>query len=243
MEILKKIVNQVEQGKIKKVYVGLFTTVVISRHVGLSSTLRTACGEKGHLPLRNSGNLEGMDIKELAEYVFSNNILEASIGMAAINSGLPLIEDRCEEINAFESILQYGKNKTVAVIGHFPFVHQIEKEVKQLLVFEEYLRPGDIPSARIPNMLPEADVVAISGTTLINHTFFDIIKFCKPTAYKIILGPSTPLTPVLFDYGIDALSGTIVNDVKLLLKSLSQGATFKELKGKKLVTIKKIDYH
>ncbi|KPJ83083.1 MAG: hypothetical protein AMS17_18110 [Spirochaetes bacterium DG_61] len=41
--------------------------------------------------------------------------------------------------------------------------------MKKLEVFEKRLRTGDIPAEQIPRLLPEADVVTLSGTTLINH--------------------------------------------------------------------------
>ncbi|MBN1898184.1 MAG: DUF364 domain-containing protein [Spirochaetes bacterium] len=242
MEILKKLISQVRPGRVKKVCVGTFTTAVISHQCGLASTLRVLCDEEGHLPVRNSGNLEGSRIKNLAEYVLSDNILEASIGMATINSALPLMKIKYTELNASELVLQQGANKIVAIIGHFPFVKALQDRVKKLYIFEKHLRPKDISAEKIPDLLPEADVVAITGTSLMNHTLMNILKYCKPSSYKIMLGPSTPLSPVLFEYGINAISGTLVHNVELLLNSLNQGATFRQLKGKTLVTMKRSDH-
>jgi len=239
MEILKDLIKEIKPCKIKKVIIGTFTTAVISKQCGLSSTIREQCGEGGHSRVHNLGEMAGMEVKELAQFVMSDNLLEASIGMAAINSALQIEGCEFTEINASEIIAKKGKDKRVAVIGHFPFLGKLKNQVGELLVFELRLRPGDISSAQIPALLPDADVVAISGTTLINHTFDEIMSFCKPSAYKIMLGPSTPLSPVLFNYGIDVISGTIVEDAELLLGYLTQGATFQQLKGKKLVTLEK----
>ena len=236
---MKTLVREIKPCKIKKVIIGTFTTAVISRRCGLASTLRNGCGSGGHKRLCNLGKMEGMDVRTLAEDVFSDEILEASIGMAAINSSLEISERKFTEINASELIVKHGKNKKVAVIGHFPFINRLKPLVSELFVFEKRLRPGDLPSEKIPELLPEADVVALSGTTLPNHTFGEIMNCCKSSAFKIMLGPSTPLSPVLFDYGIDAISGTVVSDEELLLKYLTQAATFQQLKGKKLVTMLK----
>ena len=88
-------------------------------------------------------------------------------------------------------------------------------------------------------MLPQADVVALTGTSLLNQTFDQLIGLCRPDAFRLLLGPSTPLSPVLFDAGIDALSGTWVDDPELVLRSVGQGATFRQIKragGLRLLT-------
>jgi hypothetical protein len=55
----------------------------------------------------------------------------------------------------------------------------------------------------------------------------------------IVLGPTTPLSPVLFDYGVDMVSGTKVVDVEAVLRCISQGATFKQVKGVRLLTLRR----
>jgi len=62
---------------------------------------------------------------------------------------------------------------------------------------------------------------------------------CRPDAFRLLLGPSTPLSSVLFDAGIDALSGTRVDDPEVVLRSVGQGATFRQIKrggGLRLLT-------
>ena len=83
-------------------------------------------------------------------------------------------------------------------------------------------------------------MVAITGTTLINHTFEELIGLCRPDAFVLVLGPTTPLSPVLFDYGADVISGTLVTDPETVLRYVSQGASFRQIKrskGVKLLTM------
>jgi uncharacterized protein (DUF4213/DUF364 family) len=54
-----------------------------------------------------------------------------------------------------------------------------------------------------------------------------------------MLGPSTPLSPVLFDYGFDALSGSIVIDRDKVINCISQGANFRQVKGVRKVTLRR----
>jgi uncharacterized protein (DUF4213/DUF364 family) len=55
----------------------------------------------------------------------------------------------------------------------------------------------------------------------------------------MMLGPSTPLSPVIFDYGFDALSGSIVVDRNQLLNCISQGANFRQVHGVRKVIIRR----
>ena len=87
--------------------------------------------------------------------------------------------------------------------------------------------------------MPEADVVAITGSSLINHTFKRIMVNCRPSSFKIMLGPSTPLSPVLFDYGLDAIGGALVEDTKNVLAKVEEGASFRQLQGIRTVMMVK----
>ncbi len=100
-------------------------------------------------------------------------------------------------------------------------------------------RPGDLPASAAAEVVPEADVLAITATTLINHTFDGLMALRRPDALVMLLGPSTPLTPLLFDYGVDLLSGAIVEDIESVLAAVSQGAGFRQIHraGVRLVTL------
>ena len=90
---------------------------------------------------------------------------------------------------------------------------------------------GDLPAEMAAEVLPQADVAAITGTSLINHTFERLMKLCRPDALVIVLGPTAPLSPVLFNYGVDVISGTQVVDAEAVLRYIGLGATFKQVKG------------
>ncbi len=55
----------------------------------------------------------------------------------------------------------------------------------------------------------------------------------------MLLGPSTPLSPLLFDYGIRLLSGALVEEIEPVLAAVSQGANFRQVHhaGVRLVTL------
>jgi len=169
----------------------------------------------------------------------SSSLLEAAIGMATINSLIDINERRCAELNAGDLLFKKGENKKVAIIGHFPFVHRLGKVTKELWVIEKNPQEGDFGEAESERLLPQADVIGITGTAFINHTIESILSFCRATAYVVILGGTAPLSPVLFDYGVSAVSGTLVTDPEAVLRCVSQGATFRQIKGIRLLTMTK----
>ena len=82
-------------------------------------------------------------------------------------------------------------------------------------------------------------LVAITGTALTNHTLDHLLGLCSPAAYVIIIGDTAPLAPVMFDYGVDAVSGTRVVDTDLALRCVGEGANFRQIKGTRRLTMMK----
>ena len=118
----------------------------------------------------------------------------------------------------------------MSVIGHFPSLDLLKESAKDLWIIEKNPRPGDYTEDRSAELLPQSDIVIISSTTLINHTFEGIVDLCRKDSIKMLLGPSTPMTDVLFDYGINILSGSRVTDTELLLKLVSEGVNYRQIK-------------
>jgi len=220
---------------VKSVHTCVFWTAVITKHCGLSSTFRDE-GVPHDRGVRDVGNLTRKTALELAEYAKSKSLIEASIGMAAVNSLIDIDESKCVEKNAFEILLEKGKEKNVAVVGHFPWIPKLREKIKNFWVLEQRLREGDLPSKDADRILPQCDVVGITGTSFINHTLEGLLALCEK-ASVVLIGPTSPLSSILFDYGIDAICGSKVVDEDKVIQSISQGATFKEVMGVKLVTL------
>ena len=226
-----------EGSQVRNVHTCVFWTAVISKHCGLSSTFRDE-GLPHDRGVRNVGNLTRKKALDLAEYAKSESLLEASIGMAAINSLIDIDESKCIEKNAFEILLEKGERKNVAVVGHFPWIPKLRGKVQNLWVLEQRLREGDFPAKEAGRILPECDVVGITGTSFINHTIEGLLKLCKK-AFVVLIGPTSPLSPILFEYGIGAVCGVKVIEEDKVIRSISEGATFKEVTGVRLLTLTK----
>jgi uncharacterized protein (DUF4213/DUF364 family) len=238
MKVLEDLISTLNaEAKVRDIRLGLFHTAVLTHNCGLAASLPRDALRQEQPSVGEPGYLLGKSALELARMSYSNNILEAAIGMAAINSLLEVNDGQCRELNASELIAEKGKGKKVAIVGHFPFIPRLREIVKELWVIEKNRREGDLPEGEAENLIPQADVVGITGTAFTNHTIEQLLKLCRPEAYVVILGDTAPLSPILFDYGIDAISGTRVLDPELALRCVSQGATYRQIKGIRQLTM------
>jgi uncharacterized protein (DUF4213/DUF364 family) len=240
MKILDDLISTLNfDATVNDIRQGIFHTGVLTRNCGLAATLPRDALRQEPPMVKEPGFLLDKSPLELAQLAYSQSILEASVGMATINSLLEIDENSCIELNAAELIMEKGKDKRIAVVGHFPFIPRVRKNAKKLWVIEKNPREGDFGEAEADNLIPQADVVAITGTALTNHTLDHLFELCSPGAYVILLGDTAPLSPIFFDYGVDALSGIKVVDPDLALRCVSQGATFRQIRGVKRLTMMK----
>ncbi len=243
MSLLDDLIETLPDGTVRDVRIGLHWTAVVVEtaagpRCGLCSTLREE--EMHGMPaVARAGALTDLSGRELAALVRSERLTERSVGMAAINALVAQPSLPTVEINAEEAILAAGADRTVALVGHFPFVPRLREGVAQLHVLELDPREGDLPAEAAPQVIPAADVVAITGMTLVNHTLESLLNLCTPGATVLVLGPSTPLSPLLFARGVDLLAGSVVTDIEGVLRAVSQGANFRQVHraGVRLVTI------
>jgi len=240
MKIIDDLISTLNfDAPVRDIRQGVFHTGVLTRYCGLAATLpRDALKQEGPL-VREPGFLLDKTSRDLAQMVYSDSLLEAAIGMATINSLLEVDIHSCTELNAAEIILERGEGKKVAIVGHFPFLPRVREKAKALWVIEKNPREGDFNETEADRFIPQADVVALTGTSLTNHTLPHLLELCNPRAFIIMLGDTVPLSPVLFDYGVHALSGTRVMDTDLALRCVSQGANFRQIKGTKKLTMVK----
>ncbi len=228
-----------EDAPVREVRVSPFWTAVLSRGCGLASTVGPGDHEHGAIFVGEAGRLAGRSALELTGLAHSGSTLEAGIGLAAINSLLDVDEARCVELNAGELLVDRGRGKKVALVGHFPFVPALREAAGRVWVIERHPQPGDVDAEEAEAILPQVDIAAITGSAFINQTMERLLGLCRPETFVVVLGPSTPLSPVLFDYGVDVIAGTRVVDADLALRCLSEGATLRQIKGVRLLTMER----
>lgn len=237
MKVLDDLIASLNKDSmVHEVYTCALWTAVMTRNWGLASSFRDE--HPNHGRVRDVGRLRDKPALELAEYANSGNLLEAAIGMATINSLIDINESQCSEENAFDVLAQKGSGKNIAVVGHFPWTPTLKDIAKKLWVIEQRPSGEDLPAEAADEILPQADVIGLTGTSLINHTFPDLMKLCQDK-FVVMVGPTSPLSPILFDYGVDVISGVKVIQPERMLACITEGAMFKQIEGLRLLSIKK----
>jgi uncharacterized protein (DUF4213/DUF364 family) len=244
MKFLDELLAALPDGNVLDVCIGLHWTAVVVRsdgqvRCGLASTLAAPHNHSAEPDVPQAGLLHTLSALELARMARSEQPPQASIGIAALNALLPPQPEQWRDVNAEEVIVTHGTGKTVALIGSFPFVPRLRPRVDRLFVMELQPKDNELPAEAAPDILPQADVIAITSMTLINHSLENLLKLCGPAATVLLLGPSTPLSPVLFEHGVDLLSGSVVTDIDRVLDAIKQGANFRQVhrSGVRLVTM------
>lgn len=159
---------------------------------------------------------EGLTLKDAAKAVGSWNLTEASLALAAANAYYNTIE-RMEALRAREPYDNYCtagldfEGKTVGLIGHLRGPEDMHKKARKVYILERNPQPGDYPDAACDFILPQCDIVLITGSSIINKTLPHLLELCRD-AYTILTGPSVPLCPELLDLGIDRIAGMAVAD-------------------------------
>ena len=216
---------------VKEYLIGLHWTMVRTEEgIGLAKN------EKGGLAETKLKNIIGMPLKKLAAYIKSWNMIDASLGLAAINSTLntpakvmditdPKDNDsdsyNPDDFNAFTNQVFTSDNKNVAVVGYLPKIESL-KSICNLSIIDRNPQSGNYPEAACESILPQQDLVLISGTTFISKTIPRLLEL-SGNAQVILLGPSVPLSSVLFKYGVDVIAGMAISDDQLIWKTVQEG--------------------
>ncbi len=220
--------------QVTDVRIGLgYTAVEVEgEDVGLAYTFRQ---EAGHTctAMAQAGNLSGQTASQLLELLSEKHAISAAIGLATLNAlaqkeiGDSLPED-------FFPLIRLKPDDHVGMVGYFaPVIPIIRKAGSTLVIFEKNRAKGEgaLPPEELPQKLPDCSVIILSATTLINHTFANIVPYCKNAREVVILGPSTPLIPeILGKYGITLLAGMRTVDPARVLKIVSEGGGTQRLR-------------
>ena len=235
MSITDALQQEIVEGEILAVQVGLWRTAVLAKtengiRCGLAASLSNQDARNKKLfAVKDAGRLHTKGYRELAAMIDSTSQTEASIGFATINALLPAEPLQLIEENASKYLTEHCSGKKIALIGHFPFIELLRGKFQNLWVFELNPRDDDLPAALAPEYLPQADVVVLTATTLVNHTFEGLMPYCQNATRVLMVGPSTPISSVMFNSGLTTLSGTIVLKPEETLLGIGQAGSMHAL--------------
>ncbi len=179
------------------------------------------------------GAIIGAKLIDIARGAKSWNMAEASLGMAAINcyyndparlDALGLLPaEGSREKDAFIEFAGDVVGKNVCVVGHFPNIERQLADKCNLSVLERNQLRGDYPDSACEFILPEQDIVFITGMTFTNKTVVRLLDIIPASSRVSLVGPSVPASATLFKHNVDNLSCFSVRDEAALDEALRRG--------------------
>jgi uncharacterized protein len=175
---------------------------------------------------------------EVVQLLRSDDSTAAAVGLATLNALQQPAESTLTSYDAADWLSAQSSGKIVAIFGRFPFImDEIRPFAKAVYVFEQHPEAGEYSADAIPQLIPQADLIAITSSTVINHSIDSILQHTSNQQTVILLGPSTPLTSRLFDCGIAALFGVRVSNIEEAKASVLAGEIFRKMHGLERVSL------
>ncbi|MCK9225228.1 MAG: DUF364 domain-containing protein [Candidatus Muirbacterium halophilum] len=154
---------------------------------------------------------KGKTVQYLFENMLdANSSVERSIKLATINS---LIEEpkNLIECNSFDYLsYDYLKDKKISFIGHFPRAEKMRANGLDVNIIELIPREGDISWDNSHEILQKTDIIYITGHTILNNSFLEVINRTPNAQKRLMAGMSVPLHPVLMECGIDIIGTSLI---------------------------------
>lgn len=172
-------------------------------------------------------SLEGLPLSEAAEAVKSWNFEEASLGLAAANAfyNTPARVERLGAGVPMSVFYTDGidlRGKTVGIVGHMRGPAGLHEQARAVYTLERAPQKGDYPDSACDWILPQCDLVLITGSSLVNKTLPHLLELCE-NALTILTGPSVPLCPELLDCGLDRIAGMAIRDRAAVRERVERG--------------------
>jgi len=164
----------------------------------------------------------GQGLRRLADLSRSWDPLEMALGIAAINAHYNRFDLDGQPGNGVKAFRKVAGR--VVVIGAFPGVEGI---LPQCAVIEADPRPGEFPVVAMDTLLPGCGAAVVNSSALLNRSLPRILRLSRSGRVALI-GPATPMTPRLHDYGLDVLGGLVVTDSDGLAAAIRAGAKPRE---------------
>jgi uncharacterized protein (DUF4213/DUF364 family) len=244
MTVLETLLTDLPSGwRVTDVYVG--TNWVLSlvvqpngaQRAGVASTPRQIASNArfqiGHHQLDEKAD-------DFTRLLASSDALSAAVGLATLNAVNQPPESALTTFDAADWLAEQSADRTIALFGRFPFIEgEIRPFARQVWVFEQEPEAGEFNLSDITTILPQTDVVAITGSSIINHTIDLILPRIRLETLVVVLGPSTPLSEKLFSCGIQAMFGVRVVNLQQVIASVTAGDCFQKMQGLQRVSLLK----
>jgi len=195
-----------------------------------------------------SGKFRGRPVTTFLDALFDPGPVKRAFGIAVVNA---LSASSWEQEPPEDYHIERGTDPLetveipddahVVVIGALvPILMRLKKRGKPYSIIEmdpRTLKPDEmpfwVPVERTSEVVPQADLLVITGTSLLFHSLEPILASAKKGAHIIIVGPTASMLPgAFFRHGVSVLGGDLVLHPDDLLDILSEGGSGYHFFGK-----------
>jgi uncharacterized protein len=240
--------DDIDRVTVERATIGLFFTGV-KLNTGAAGACATplrsipeaVCCPSSAMAMPFPGKLRGRPIKELLKEVGAASGIRRAVGVATINA----LADMCWQrharadvellvgVDAYDAAAIRPTDHVVVVGAFVPFLRSLKRARQRYTVLEidpATLKPDELPyflpADHAAEVLPSADVVLITGTTLVNDTLDNLLALCRPETRVVVVGPTVGLLPDAFlRRGADVLGGIRITAPDAFLDVLAEGGS------------------
>lgn len=240
---------------VERAVLGVFFTGVklTNGHAGVCYTPikdvpEAVCCPSSAATIPASGRLRGRSALQVAEAGMAGGPLRRAVGIATLNalsdtywsSQAPLEYSILSGVDPIDDLALADDARVVVVGALVPYLKTLKRRGKPFCVLEKdpaTLRAGELPfyqpAERAPDVIPTADVLIATGTTLINGTLDGLLALARADADITVVGPTASMLPdPLFGRGVRSVGGVRVTDPDALLDILAEGGSGYHFFGK-----------
>ncbi len=221
-KVARMAAKEAGEMQVEAVYIGVSYVVAVleNQECGMAFVFRNSlpCGCNVSLPKRP---LAGSSVAELTDFA-GHSLLGNAIALAVANA---VLNPLCKTDTSGDLVeqLEIEPGMKVGMVGFFkPLEPIIKGKGAELLIFDQQpdLFPGIHSPEEIPEMLPDCDIAILTGTSIINETFDDLINHVN-SSQVAVLGASTPLYPPCYKgTPVTCAAGIKVKDRQAVINSI-----------------------
>jgi uncharacterized protein (DUF4213/DUF364 family) len=257
--------DELDTLTVERAVIGIFFTgVKLSNGKGglcftpIKEIPQAVCCPSSARAMPNSGRLTRRTVRQYLADLRGENILKKTLGIAVLNA----LSETClkritpdyvrvSRTDSFDLVPALKPGQKAVVIGALvPMLRVLLKAEADFTVLEmdkSTLKGRELdhyaPASDAAKYVPEADVLVITGVTVLNDTLPGLLKMTKPGAYILVTGPSASMLPdAFFEQGVSAVGGIQVTKPDELLDVIAEGGSgyhFFEKSAERQVFIKK----
>ena len=247
--------SELDKITIEKAVFGLFFSgVKLSNNCGglcftpVKEMPQAVCCPSSAKAMPLSGRLSERSAAEYLDDLDHNNVLRKTLAIATLNA---LSADYWNKNSNNNYVMQTGPDaleeleipengKTVVVGALVPILKKLLKQEADFTVIEMDIRTLQgkeldhyAPPADAHKHVPDANLLVVTGVTVLNDTLPGLLEMAKPGAQIVVTGPTASMLPdAFFKRGVTMMGGILVTDPDEVLDIISEGGSGYHFFGK-----------